>query len=122
MAAVAATVASLPQPQLQVTSQGACGRMPRPAAPGPPAGRHHLDAELPVRAIPFLTSGGAIQTDGAGHGVVVSVRDVTFSARVPCGPPPVGGWPIAAFIDGTGGDANIDSSAPPFDRKGWAVA
>ena len=122
MAAVAATVASLPQPQLQVTSQGACG--PDAKAGGTRTSRLDGTISMPnfqSGQYPFLTSGGAIQTDGAGHGVVVSVRDVTFSARVPCGPPPVGGWPIAAFIDGTGGDANIDSSAPPFDRKGWAV-
>jgi hypothetical protein len=122
-AALAATVAELPTPPMTVTEQRPCETDSR--ASGTQTSYIRGTISMPsfqTGTYPYLLSGGTLAIDQTTHrGIVQRFRPVAFTARVPCGTPPAAGWPIAAFIDGTGGDEDIDSSRPPFDRAGWLV-
>ncbi len=119
MASIAHTIATMPAPSLTITTQRACAS--DSGAEGTQTSYISGTISMPsfqTGQYPYLLSGGAIATDSSGNVVVTGMRPVAFSARVPCGTPPAAGWPLAAYIDGTGGDADIDSSVPPFDRAG----
>lgn len=52
---------------------------------------------------PYLDTGGTVEVVDA-KAVKQFDEQVRFRAVFPCGPPPPGGWPIVAHIDGTGAD------------------
>ena len=123
MSALAATVAELPTPPLTVTEQRACAVDARASNTQTSYVRGTISMpSFQTGAFPYLQSGGSLAIDGTTHrGIIQRMRPVAFTARIPCGAPPAAGWPMAAFIDGTGGDEDIDTSRPPFDRAGWLV-
>lgn len=109
MAAVAAAVADLPQPEpLEVSlDPGSCSGA---ALTAHGSGR----LALPVwqqGERPFLTAGGGIVVDGTGRAVQNGVetgsdgQGVVVDLAIPCGPAPAAGWPVLIFMDGTGGSA-----------------
>jgi predicted esterase len=68
-------------------------------------------------AVPYLTAPeGQIEIDATGTAVVQRLETIQFALSVPPGPTPPGGWPIAIFQHGTGGNRTS------FVRNGTAVA
>jgi hypothetical protein len=123
MRALAATVADLPAPTPTITEQRPCETDSRASNTQTSYVRGTISMpSFQTGTFPYLFSGGALAIDHTTQrGIVQRMRPVAFTARIPCGEPPAGGWPMATFIDGTGGDENIDTSRPPFDRAGWLV-
>lgn len=120
---VAAAVEQAPAPPMQVTAQSACAADPH--AGGEPTSTLWGTVELTrwqTGTYPYHDQGGEIVLDGGGVAVPQGSFTAEFSAKVPCGEPPADGWPLVAFVDGTGGGWNTDTSTRPFDHQGWMVA
>lgn len=72
---------------------------------------------------PYLWDGGDIVVDRAGRAVRQGTALVPLTVRVPCGAPPPDGWPVVAFVNGTGAGTDLAGvDAPPFGAPGWVVA
>jgi hypothetical protein len=100
--AIAAAIAALPSPTPVSLTPGSCSNS-RITSTG--------KIDLPkwqAGPFPYIFGGGAIVVSG-GVAVQQSTERVNFSTTVPCGPAPVGGWPILLFMDGTGASENSNS-------------
>jgi predicted esterase len=54
---------------------------------------------------PYGSRGGDIHFDAAGAPLIAGEMDLRFALSVPQGAMPEGGWPVALYHHGTGGDA-----------------
>ena len=101
--AVAAAVAARPVPMPSFDVITACTA--DPTRPALLRGR----LELPMYQsgpYPYQSSGGDISIGPDGRAVQQGTREVTLEVRVPCTPPPAGGWAIQTYVGGTGSDAD----------------
>ena len=108
MAAMAAAVEALPQPEV-------LGRQPATAACAPGAlSRSTARVGLPIWQAgtrPFVAGGGGVVVDGDGRAVQQgtemgsSGQGVLLDVAIPCGPAPDDGWPVLIWIGGTGASA-----------------
>lgn len=69
-------------------------------------------------AAPFELDGGAIIVGADGRAVLRGWSTIPLELSVPCGPSPVGGWPVVTWVNGTGGGASVQSPGVPpvYDR------
>ncbi len=121
--AVTGAVDRVASPALNVTGQTEC-ELDRNAGNTPTA-LVTATVSLPRfqhGTFPYLTRGGGVVVGSDGTAVVARSRSVPVTMKVPCGTPPPNGWPIAAYIDGTGADGDISHHPPPFNSAGWVVA
>ncbi len=121
--AVAAAVDAAAPPQLQITQQSACG--PDARAGGTDTATLRGTVALTrwqAGTYPYHDAGGEIVVDASGAAQPQGTFDAEFSAKVPCGEPPPGGWPMLTFINGSGGTWDIDANALPFGYQGYVVA
>lgn len=117
MAAMAAAVEALPQPEV-------LSRVPTAAACTPGAlARSTARVALPVWQAgvrPFADAGGGIVVGGDGLAVQQGTEmgntgtGVLLDVAIPCGPAPEDGWPVLIWIGGTGASAR----ATPINELG----
>jgi hypothetical protein len=125
LGAVAAAIDARPAPAVSVLSQSAC-------APDARAGGQLTSAlagtvtltRWQVGTYPYLDlgSGGGIVVDGSGEAVPQGTFAAELTARVPCGDPPAGGWPLLTYVDGSGGGYDLSAMTLPLSYQGYAVA
>lgn len=104
MAAIAASVAALPQPAPLSRIPDAC------SSPADESGSIRGRLELPkwqAGEYPYASSGGAIVVED-GAALQQGSETVDYEMVFPCGPAPAAGWPILLFMDGTGGSLNTE--------------
>jgi len=120
MQAVADAIHAAPAPQVDVVNQSAC--QPDEDALGDPTSKLLGTVELTrwqQGTYPYHHDGGEIVVGPDGLAEPQDTFAAEFLLRVPCGEPPPDGWPLVAFITGTGGEP---SSRLTFTHRGWAVA
>jgi hypothetical protein len=123
MRAVADTIGESVPPVVTVSEQGACTADSRAGGTQTSALRGTIElTRWQQGTYPYYGSGGEIVVGGDGRAVPQASFDAEFSARVPCGPPPASGWPLVAFITGTGGHWDLNSTTLPFDYQGYVIA
>lgn len=124
LGAVAAAIDARPAPSVDVLQQSAC-------APDARAGGQLTSALVGTVQLtrwqtgtyPYLDlgSGGSIAVDGSGEAVPQDTFAAELTARVPCGDPPAGGWPLLTYVDGTGGGFDLASITLPFGYEGYVI-
>lgn len=120
MRAVADAIHSSPAPQVQVTAQSPCA--PDDDALGDPTSKILGTVELTrwqAGPYPYHHDGGEIVVGADDLAEPQGTFAAEFLLRMPCGEPPPTGWPLVAFITGTGGEP---SSNLTFTHRGYAVA
>ena len=117
--AIATSVKAAPTPRITVNSIAPCAASARDN--GASLALVRATIGLPMwqsGQFPYLLEGGRVVVDGAGRAVQQGVRPTPVQLLVPCAAPPVGGWPVATFMDGTGGDEDIATTTAPIRRGG----
>ena len=106
MLAIRAAVDALPSPTPASRAQGHCGAgVDRATVEG------YLDLpKWQQGPYPYISGGGAIVVQD-GKAVQQSVEHALFEITYPCGAPPLHGWPILLFMDGTGAGPNSSGIA-----------
>lgn len=123
MAAIAASVAELPTPEVLSTT------LSSPCASGG-LSRTKSRLALPIwqsGTRPHLEAGGGIVIDGDGRAVQFGVemgtsgQGVLLDVAIPCGPAPEGGWPVLLWMDGTGASAQASPISEIGPNPPYAV-
>ncbi|MEZ5239932.1 MAG: hypothetical protein R2716_13620 [Microthrixaceae bacterium] len=121
--AVADAVEARPAPAMSVDSQSACAPDPRAGGTSTSVLTGTIDlTRWQAGPYPYYEDGGAIEVGTDGLAVAQGTFAAEFSARVPCGEAPAGGWPFITYIDGSGGGWNLDATTLPFSYEGYAIA
>ncbi len=123
MQAVADAVQGAPAPTLNVTGQSPCTTDFRAGgtATSSLSGTVQL-TRWQSGTYPYYDGGGQIVVGIDGNAVPQGSFAAQFSARVPCGAMPAGGWPLLTFIDGTGGTFDLASTTLPLTYQGYLIA
>lgn len=120
--AITSTMNASAPPQINVSSLGPCEADLK--ASGALTAKLVGTMDLPTwmqGPYPYLTEGGSILITPEGRAIAQGSITSAVTARIPCGEAPTAGWPVAAYINGTGGTADIDTNRPQFDTNGWIV-
>ncbi len=75
-------------------------------------------------APPYTSSGGEIKIGADGAAIVQRTEPMRFAMTVPLGNKPAGGWPLAIYAHGTGGDYRSfidDGTGPRLAERGIAT-
>ncbi|MGB6059809.1 MAG: hypothetical protein WBF71_16255 [Microthrixaceae bacterium] len=123
MQAVSDAVDASPAPTLNVTYQGACTTDYRAGGTQTAALSGTLElTRWQNGTYPYYDGGGEIVIGSEGRAVPQGSFAAQFTARVPCGTMPAGGWPLLTFIDGTGGTFDLNSTTLPLTYQGYLIA
>lgn len=123
--AIAATLDTLPTPQVTVDTQAPCA--PDTSVGGNGALNSLVSGRIALPDFqhgytPFTQSGGHMIFAGDGTMTVARTRDIPVRLRVPCGAVPATGWPSIAHIGAIASGGDSDTNPPPYHYDGYVFA
>ncbi|MDW8246471.1 MAG: alpha/beta fold hydrolase [Sandaracinaceae bacterium] len=87
-------------------------------------GRYFGSPRFQAGSPPYRSEGGAIQLSPSGDPIVHEMEEIRFALAIPRSPMPPGGYPIALYAHGTGGDHRSfieDETAALLAERGIAT-
>lgn len=109
--AIVESINAEPTPPVTITTLGPCVQYPDEGNAS--LARATATIPLPVwrsGTYPYLLEGGKVEFNADGSARRRGTRVSNVELSIPCGAEPAGGWPVATYMEGTGGTQAIASS------------